>query len=88
MKLTDEQKSTLLNALHVAASRFQADLSVLTSVPGTVCRDLVLIFEKQEADTHALFELVQDADSVEVTQAEDEPHPCCHGAGHVCRRST
>jgi hypothetical protein len=71
VKLTDEQKSTLLNALSVAAGRFSDNAKELRRGPPQY--DLVAVFEKQEKDTLALLELVQGADSIEVTEAEYSP---------------
>lgn len=69
-RLTEQEMSTLVHALSVAAQRFSDDTKELRRGPPQ--KELVKVFEQQEKDTLALLEVIEGA-TVDVTPAEYSP---------------
>lgn len=72
ISLTDEQFSTLVNGLQVAAKKFEENaksLRMATPVSGKY-EAMAATFEQQAKDTWALSYVFNGAEKVEVTNAE------------------
>jgi hypothetical protein len=77
LTLSEDQRTTLVNCLYVAADRFSDDAKLLRAGgPGTfgveANKRLAEQFEKQEKDSRALGDLIQCAEQITV---EIEPQP-------------
>ena len=63
MRLTESQRQTIINALHVAALQYFADADSLSTVPGHT--RMAEQFRKQYDDARALADVIEQAETVE-----------------------
>lgn len=72
--LTDAQFSTLVNALAVAAKKFETNAAELRSgFENTGTLRMAETFDQQAKDAWALSYMLNNAESVTITVADDEP---------------